>query len=171
MENQFIEQKLEELSNRNVQLWTEGGKLKYKAAAGMLTPDDMSFLKANKIMILEYLENDQVKVVVDEENKYEPFALTEIQQAYMLGRNKAFEYGGVACHIYLELEYDQLDAERVEKVWNQLIARHPMLRARMSVNGYQQVMSEPVHFDVECIDLREQTREVQEQKRCQVKAQ
>lgn len=170
MENQLIEKKLEELSNRNVQLWTEDGKLKYKAGAGMLTAEDMAFLKANKAMILEYLENDQVQVVADEANKYEPFALTEIQQAYILGRSTAFEYGGVACHIYLELEYDKLEPKKVEEAWNQLIERHPMMRAKMSVNGYQQVMPNPVYFNVESIDLREITKEEQEQERCKVKA-
>ena len=36
--------------------------------------------------------------------RHAPFALTEIQQAYWVGRQDAFELGNVATHIYLEFE-------------------------------------------------------------------
>lgn len=145
---QEVLKKLEEFSNRNIRLWTENGKLKFRAAAGLMTADDKSYLKANKKEVIACLLDDHAVLENDDAGQFEPFPLTEIQQAYVLGRNPAFPYGGTACHIYLEFEYDTLDPERVEAVWNTLIARHPMLRATMSADGYQQVMEKAPVFRV-----------------------
>lgn len=56
-----------------------------------------------------------------DQNLYEPFPLTEVQQAYILGRNNAFEYSDVTSHCYFELETDRLDKKRLELAWNKLI--------------------------------------------------
>ncbi|MBF1142442.1 MAG: hypothetical protein HXL78_06920, partial [[Eubacterium] sulci] len=145
---QEILKKIEDLSNRNIKLWTEDGKLKFRAATGLMTLEDKEYLKINKEAVIACLLDDHVEIESDDTNQFEPFPLTEIQQAYVLGRNPAFPYGGTACHIYLEFEYDSLDAERVEKIWNKLIKRHPMLRATMSADGYQQVMEVAPDFHV-----------------------
>lgn len=147
-EMEVILKRLVDFSNRNIQLWTEDGKIKFKAAAGVLTLEDKNFLKENKDVVIECLLQENVTIVEDRKNQYEPFGMTEIQQAYVLGRNPAFSYGGCACHIYMELEYDELDAVRVQNVWNTLIQRHPMLRTVMSVEGYQQTMETTREFEV-----------------------
>lgn len=153
--DELIIQKLAELSAKNIQLWTEKGKIKFKAAAGVLTQADREFLKENREAVIQTLLNDEVHIVADKKGQYEPFNMTEIQQAYVLGRNPAFEYGGVACHIYMELEYNSLDPQRVQEVWNKLIDRHPMLRAVMSMDGYQYIMSEVPEFKVNVIECNE----------------
>ena len=109
-----IAQKLSALRGKNIRLWTEAGKLRFKAAAGALTPEDKAFLKENKEAVIDCLLNDVIRIEHDEEHQYDPFALTEIQQAYVLGRNKAFEYGGTACHIYLEYAYNELDPVKAQ---------------------------------------------------------
>ncbi len=43
----------------------------------------------------------------------EPFPLTEVQQAYWIGRNGAFELGNVATHFYMEIEATGLDLDRL----------------------------------------------------------
>lgn len=148
----MIAEKLSELFKKNIRLWTEDGKLKFKASAGVLTGEDKEFLKANKEEIINYLLNDEIKIEIDKEHQYEPFGMTEIQQAYVLGRNPAFEYGGTACHIYMELEYDSLDTDKVQSVWNKLIKRHNMLHAVMSVDGYQQILHDVPEFNVEVVE-------------------
>jgi amino acid adenylation domain-containing protein len=47
------------------------------------------------------------------EQRYLPFPLTDVQQAYWIGRTDSFELGGVASHGYLELECLNVDLERV----------------------------------------------------------
>lgn len=165
--NDLIVKKLSEFSDRNIRLWTEDGKLRFKAAAGVLNPEDKEFLKANKEAIIKYLLNDEIKIETDKEHQYEPFGMTEIQQAYVLGRNPAFEYGGIACHIYMEIEYDELDPVKVQYVWNTLIKRHPMLRAVMSTDGYQQIMPETPEFEVKVISC---TEDDAEEKRAEIKS-
>jgi yersiniabactin nonribosomal peptide synthetase len=63
------------------------------------------------------------------EERYRPFALTDVQQAYLVGRQPGFALGGVGSHFFVEFEIADLDIHRLEKVWNRLIARHDMLRA------------------------------------------
>ncbi len=154
MEYKSIADIIKRFAGRNVRLWTEDHKLKYKAANGTLSPEDIDLLKANKEKIIEFLSNEDIRIIDDKEHAYEPFALTEIQQAYMLGRSNAFDYGGVACHIYMELRYDDLDPEKAENIWNEIILRHPMLHTKMSLDGYQTVMKETDRFRVGDVDLR-----------------
>ncbi|MEM0939717.1 MAG: amino acid adenylation domain-containing protein [Bacteroidota bacterium] len=139
------------LREEGIKLWEEEGKLKFKAHKGVLTEDKLQQLKQQKIKVLELLkkENEAVSVVEDLENRHEFFPLTDVQAAYLLGRNKAFEYGGVACHLYLELNYEHLDPEKVEEVWNRMVKSHEMLRAEISPNGYQYIRESTPHFAVE----------------------
>ncbi|TGU92142.1 non-ribosomal peptide synthetase, partial [Mesorhizobium sp. M00.F.Ca.ET.186.01.1.1] len=105
-----------------------------------------------EIVALLQKEAQPVEVVPDPAARFTPFPLTDVQSAYLLGRYELFGYGGVACHIYLELDYEQLDPVRVEEVWNQLIARHDMLRATIDSDGQQRVMAEVPRFNVPYTD-------------------
>jgi len=48
--------------------------------------------------------------------RYDPFPLTDVQAAYILGRSDAFAYGGVACHGYAEFEFSSSGALRAPRV-------------------------------------------------------
>ncbi|MCP3738295.1 amino acid adenylation domain-containing protein [Rossellomorea sp. BNER] len=91
-------------------------------------------------------------VVEDFENLHQPFSLTEIQLAYLLGREQHFELGGVATHSYLEWE-TLLDIHRLNHSLQQIIERHPMLRAIVLSNGTQQILSEWLTYTIEVEDL------------------
>jgi len=84
----------------------------------------------------------------------EPFALTDIQQAYWIGRQQGLELGGVSTHAYLEIDIRDLDFERMQSVWRHLIDRHPMLRAIVLPSGEQQVLDSPPPFRLALADLR-----------------
>ncbi|MBB5736252.1 yersiniabactin nonribosomal peptide synthetase [Xanthomonas arboricola] len=73
--------------------------------------------------------------------RHAPFALTEVQQAYLVGRQPGFPLGGVGAHFFVEFEVAALDVARFEAAWNRLIARHDMLRAVVR-EGRQQVLVE-----------------------------
>ncbi|SDG09844.1 non-ribosomal peptide synthetase, partial [Sulfitobacter delicatus] len=70
----------------------------------------------------------------------EPFPLSPVQEAYWLGRQDLVALGRVACHAYTELTFDTLDPARMQAAWRTLIARHPMLRARVSADGTQEIL-------------------------------
>ena len=110
-------------------------------------------------MIIDYLENqkDDLTVVADKGSRFEVFPMSDVQTAYLLGRKDTFEYGGVACHVYLEIHYDALNPEKVRKAWNALIARHEMLRAVMGESGYQQILEAVPSLDIPYFDIAEES--------------
>ena len=95
------------------------------------------------------------EIIPDPENRYLPFPLTDVQQAYWIGRQGSFALGDVACHIYLELESTDLNLERFELAWQQLIERHEMLRAIVLPGGQQQILEHVPPYRIEHLDLRE----------------
>lgn len=91
---------------------------------------------------------------VDVVNRYEPFPLTAIQQAYLLGRAGLFDLGDVSTHFYLELDHDDLDLDRLTAALRHLIDRHDMLRAVFTEDGQQRVLPDVPPYDIGTIDLR-----------------
>jgi len=96
------------------------------------------------------------QVIPAPDQRDEPFPLTDIQQAYWLGRNEVFELGNVATHAYFELESNELDIDRLSQAWQQLIERHAMLRAIVRTDGQQQVLAQVPTYTIAQLDLSEQ---------------
>ena len=74
------------------------------------------------------------------EERYEAFPLTDIQQAYWIGRNNHFDLGGVGTHGYEEIYRKEIDASRLEYAINYLIQRHEMLRMVVTPDGMQRIL-------------------------------
>ncbi|WKX69040.1 AMP-binding protein [Streptomyces sp. XD-27] len=146
-----------ELRGAGVQLWEEAGQLRYRAPKGVLTGERLQALRAHKAAVVERLRADSgpAAIAPDEAARHEPFPLTDIQAAYLLGRNDVFGFGGVACHVYLEVNYPDLEPKRVEAAWNTLVKRHDMLRAVVEADGYQRVLPTVPRLSVPATDLRE----------------
>ena len=79
-------------------------------------------------------------IVPEPQNRWEPFPLNEMQQAYWIGRNSFFEMGNVAIHGYVEIEGDDIDLERFSLAWQRVVERHDMLRAIVHPDGQQQIL-------------------------------
>ena len=94
-------------------------------------------------------------VVPDPQHRSAPFPLTDIQQAYWLGRTGAFELGNVATHLYRESEGEEVDLERYTAAWRRLIARHDMLRAVFADDGTQRILADVPPYEIDVLDLRE----------------
>ena len=93
-------------------------------------------------------------VAVRPETRFDPFPLTDLQQAYWLGRTDAFALGSVASRAYIELEATALEIPRLERAWNALVRRHDMLRAVVGEDGRQQVLSTVPDYRIAVHDLR-----------------
>ncbi len=89
--------------------------------------------------------------------RYEPFPLTEVQEAYWVGRSGEFELGAVSTHSHVEIEND-VEPERVGGALRILIARHEMLRAIFRPDGQQQILADVPPYAIEVIDARGMTR-------------
>ncbi len=89
------------------------------------------------------------------ETRYEPFALNDIQQAYMVGRYDGVELGNVPCQYYCEVHVENWNAERFETALQKMIERHEMLRCIVLPEGRQQILPKAPKYSVEIYDLRE----------------
>lgn len=147
-----------DLRQRGIHLWTDGAQLRFRAPQGALTAEDREHLVANKPAVLDYLARDQamLSVSADPAAAHDPFPLTPVQQAYLIGRDPTYPFGGVACATYLEIRYDGVEPDRVETAWNALVCRHDMLRATVHPDGYQQVAATVPHYDIPMTDVRGQ---------------
>jgi amino acid adenylation domain-containing protein len=94
------------------------------------------------------------------EDRFEPFLLTPMQQAYWIGRGDLFELGGVGAHYYFEFETARLDVERLTLAWQRLIDRHDMLRAVILPDGRQRVLRDVPAYRIEFSDLSDKPDQV-----------
>ncbi|MBO4206103.1 AMP-binding protein, partial [Micromonospora echinofusca] len=83
----------------------------------------------------------EVRLVPAPERRHEPFPLTELQHAYLVGRSGGLPLGGVATHFYAEHDSSGLDLDRLHAAWCRLVERHDMLRAVVSAEGVQSVQA------------------------------
>lgn len=95
---------------------------------------------------------------------YEPFPLTDIQEAYRIGRTDAFELGGVSTCFFTEVDVTDLDLPRLERALRRLIARHDMLRAVLLPDGGQRVLPEVPGYEIAVTDLRHMSGADREQR-------
>lgn len=141
---------IQNMREQGIGIWTEGGKIRYLKKDGKLDDDIKNILIYNKKEIISYFE--------EERERFDKFPLTDIQMAYLLGRKNSFEYGDVASHLYLELDYPALDSVKVQKIWNQLIDKHDMLRAIVLEDGTQEVLRDvaeyPIYISTKCEEIR-----------------
>ena len=107
-------------------------------------------------------QESKTRLRFDEEHLYQAFPLTEVQEAYWVGRRSEFG-GGVSTHGYAEV-ISSIRPVLMEKAWNRLLEHHPMLRAVTDESGAQRILShwEPYQFPFE--DLRELSKGERRQK-------
>ena len=95
-------------------------------------------------------------LIVAPSERHQPFPLTDVQQAYWIGRTGQFELGNVATHAYYEIECVDLDLDRLNQTLNQLIKRHEMLRMIISADGQQQILPQVAEYQIPINDVRGQ---------------
>ncbi|GIH03445.1 hypothetical protein Rhe02_15120 [Rhizocola hellebori] len=84
---------------------------------------------------------------------HDPFPLTEVQQAYWIGRNADLVLGNVATHAYFEIDTTGLDVVRLESAIRVLVDRHGALRTVILESGQQQVLREVPPYQLATLDL------------------
>jgi len=89
---------------------------------------------------------------IDNENRHKPFPLSEIQKAYFMGRNPSFVLGGVATHVYIEIE-TAFDITRLNQALNKVIKRHPMLNAIINADRTQTILEGEREYEIQIEDL------------------
>ncbi|MFJ6664370.1 amino acid adenylation domain-containing protein [Streptomyces sp. NPDC091383] len=90
------------------------------------------------------------------EQRHEPFPLTDIQQAYLIGRLGGLELGGISSQYYLEFDCPGLDPDRLAEALHAVVARHEALRTVTGPDRTQRVLCghEAAPCPVRTTDLR-----------------
>ncbi|HBB33217.1 MAG TPA: non-ribosomal peptide synthetase, partial [Cyanobacteria bacterium UBA8803] len=150
------------LRSLDIELYAEADKLRCRAPAGVLKPALRLEISHRKEEILDFLKAATPLPVIqpNPSEQYLPFPLTDIQQAYWLGRSDVFAMGNIATHVYLELDSQNLDVSRLNRAWQKLIERHDMLRAIVLSDGQQRILSEVPTYQIKSEDLRGKSSEV-----------
>lgn len=99
------------------------------------------------------VEKVESQLMVEVEKENEPFPLTNVQFAYWIGRKGAFSMGEVSTHCYYEFDCVKLNIQKLQKVWNDMIAYHGMLRAVVTGNGEQQIMKKAPMYLIQTVNL------------------
>ncbi|WP_369237444.1 amino acid adenylation domain-containing protein [Streptomyces sp. R21] len=92
--------------------------------------------------------------------RHDAFPLTDLQQAYLVGRTDAFELGNVSTSFLVEVDLEETDLGRLAASFRLLIDRHDMLRAVVARDGdghgpgYQRVLAEVPDYRIATVDLR-----------------
>ncbi|GIJ24431.1 non-ribosomal peptide synthetase [Micromonospora lutea] len=154
---------LDEFASAGIQVWREGQQLRFRAPRGSMTDELLARLRGSKAELLATMSDtsgtaDQGFAPVwrdHPEARDEAFPLTDIQSAYLFGRNPAFAYGAVSCHLYQEFEYPaDLDPDRMRQAWDGLVRRHDALRTVIQEDGSQRVLPAPPRTGITVADLR-----------------
>ena len=105
----------------------------------------------------------------DPQNRHLPFPLTDVQEAYWVGRSAALELSSVASHAYLEVDLPDLDVDRLTLACRRLIERHGMLRAIVLADGRQQILETVPPYEIALLDLRDADPEEAERRLLEVR--
>ncbi|WP_394827348.1 amino acid adenylation domain-containing protein [Pendulispora albinea] len=160
-----VDELLQALLEQGITLWADGDQLAVDAPSGVIAPELRQQLVAHKPALLALLRQQREPrnaplppIVHRPEERYEPFPMTEIQQAYCVGRNAEFELSA-AMHAYNEIDCRDLDVARLEHAWNQVVDRREMLRA-VALPGFQQRILQSVpRYRIPVEDLRDRDPE------------
>jgi amino acid adenylation domain-containing protein len=101
-------------------------------------------------------------LIPDVDGRFEAFVLTDLQQAYLLGRGGFFALGNVPAAFYAEIDAVSADLERLEAAWNVVVARHDMLRTVFTDDGRQQALADVPDYCLTRHDLRDAAPEERE---------
>ena len=145
---------LAEIESRGLSVTVSGADLRLQGPKERMDPELVGRIKAVKPELVEHLSRPP---------EPEGFAVTPLQRGYLVGRGDAVELGGVASHVYHELE-GCWDLERLERALQSLVARHGMLRTRFTPEG-RQVEQESAEIRVGRLDLRGLSAEQQNEQR------
>lgn len=98
------------------------------------------------------------------EHQHEPFPLTAIQEAYLLGRSSAFTLGNIATHAYLEFETpSSMTPKHLTTIIHALVKRHDAMRLVFDFDTQMQRVldiDELPQWEVDYIDVTEESNEV-----------
>lgn len=153
---------LGELQRRRIQIWSEGGKLKYEAPRGAVTPELRERLRAHKHEILESLAAARRKapLPIPRADRSQPLPLSYSQRSMWLLWKLEPESAAYVVPTVVKLT-GPLDAEVLAASFRDLRRRHETLRTVIveTPDGVAQVAREDGELEYRYTQLSEGTVE------------
>ncbi|GAB4569675.1 MAG: hypothetical protein Tsb0020_23980 [Haliangiales bacterium] len=154
---------LQHAQRAGMSLWVDEGHLRFRAPPGAMSAELRAALSTHKQAVIDLLRaGGEGESAADGagEAADAPFPLTDMQQAYWLGRQEHYELGGVSAYAYFEFESETIDLERLQAAWRRMVSRHEMLRATVSSAGDQRIAASVPDYLIEVVDSRDVAPEV-----------
>jgi yersiniabactin nonribosomal peptide synthetase len=161
-----MEQLLSTLRELGIKVKNINEELRVESPPGALTEEAKKSLLLHKNALLDLLRNQdhekpqEINVLTpDNAHRYEPFVLTELQQAYWVNRISKKHPDEIFDYFYIELHCQNIDLAKVETALQKTIHRHDMLRMLIDADGKPRILESPpalkipVHF---CQDVAEE---------------
>ncbi|CAF3869628.1 unnamed protein product [Adineta steineri] len=100
------------------------------------------------------ISQENIILVIDELSRYEPFPVTNIQLAYLVGREGVFDLGHVSTFHYKEYSFTStFDIECFERALNCLIQRHEALRLIFPSHTEQRILKTVPYYTISVLNL------------------
>jgi amino acid adenylation domain-containing protein len=148
------------IKQRNIRLWVEQGQLKYTAPKKAMSREIKQALKCFKAQLLVDLsfagqdqggagersvigKNTIPKLVTSPHERYLPFPMTELQQAYWVGEQGGYAQSCIPCFFH-HVKFNEVTPEQLTRALSHLQQKHEVLRLRFFSNGTQ-VIDKPEH--------------------------
>jgi amino acid adenylation domain-containing protein len=138
-------------------------QIQVTAPRGALSAELRDGIARHKPALLDWLrragrgdghaEAELPRIVPDEERLFEPFAPTDLQQAFLIGSREGFEFH-VRPHQYIEIDFDELDPVRFEAALNQALRRQRKNLVVVREDMLLQTVRDPGPVEVTVTDLR-----------------
>jgi amino acid adenylation domain-containing protein/non-ribosomal peptide synthase protein (TIGR01720 family) len=144
------------LRAQGIEVWAEGGRLRYRAPRESLTPETLAELRLRKSEILAHLPAPAVPRTTPVNHADASFPLTHGQKALWFLHKRAPD--SAAYHVAFTARVrSNVDVSALSRAFRQLVARHASLRTTYTVHNGEPVQH--VHADAvfgfEQIDVAE----------------
>jgi amino acid adenylation domain-containing protein len=133
---------LKHLSGLGFTLFVEADALRYRGPKGQLTAELKAAISVRKAELIELLRSGahvaRLEFPRDPGARFEPFPLTDLQQAYLVGERDFYNQSTIA-HLYQRYRAPRLDVDRFGAAVRAVVGTHDALRLVMLPDGRQRV--------------------------------
>ena len=148
-----VAQLLQRLSDSSVRLYLEDDTLRFRAPKGALTKELRQEIAGLKNEIIEALKcGAHPSFPRHPAQRFEPFPLTDLQQAYFIGEADFYDFRTVS-HLYQCYRIDDLDFDRLKLAVAKVMEAHDVLRIVVR-SAEEQCVLPVLPYEPEYEDLR-----------------
>jgi len=92
--------------------------------------------------------------LADPDRRNEPFPVSDLQRAYLFGRDVGIPLGGIGSHAYSEFELPEVDPDRFVACWRDVVRAEDVLRLVILDSQHQRILPMPDECPITIADLR-----------------